>query len=150
MSTRKEQFAAAAVTGLTSGAGQGVVSPAQIAKQAFEIAAQLEAIFAATDGAPVGAQVVVNLQAGGMPQPSIAPFAQYGQPQGGAAPQQYMPPVMGRRSREELRTSRGSHRCRRCLERPRRRRPRVGRRARTGSIRTRTISRTGRRVTGAV
>jgi len=95
MSTRKEQFAAAAVTGLTSGAGQGVVSPAQIAKQAFEIAAQLEAIFAATDGAPVGAQVVVNLQAGGMPQPSIAPFAQYGQPQGGAAPQQYMPPVMG-------------------------------------------------------
>jgi hypothetical protein len=91
MSTRKEQFAAAAVTGLTSGAGQGVVNVATIAKTAFEIADALERIFASADGAPQGAPVVVQLQQAPLAQPSIAPYQQYGQQQ----QQPQMAPVMG-------------------------------------------------------
>jgi hypothetical protein len=86
-------FAASAVTGLTSGAGQGVVNPAQIARMAFDIAAQLETIFAAADGAPAGAQVVVNLHQAPVPQPSIAAFQQANQPHQGA-PYQAPPPAM--------------------------------------------------------
>lgn len=86
MSTRREQFAAAAVTGLTSGAGQGVVNPATIAKTAFEVADALERIFASMEGAPQGAPVVVQLQQAPVPQASIAPFQQYGQQQPQMAP----------------------------------------------------------------
>lgn len=91
MSTRREQFAAAAVTGLTSGAGQGVVNVATIAKTAFEISDALERIFASMEGAPQGAPVVVQLQQAPLAQPSIAPYQQYGQQQ----QQPQMAPAMG-------------------------------------------------------
>lgn len=92
---RLEAFAAAAVTGLTSGGSNTIQNPINIARSSYEIARALEAIFLAVEGAKDGGRVEIHVQSSvPMSLPQQQPTA-YQQPQGSGVLGPNMPALSG-------------------------------------------------------